>query len=52
VGIPFAIGGAGHCARAHATDEYASVDGLREHMRQSAAFLVRFAEQDGAALVG
>jgi acetylornithine deacetylase/succinyl-diaminopimelate desuccinylase-like protein len=52
VGIPFAIGGAGHCARAHATDEYASVDGLHEHMRQSAAFLVRFAEQDGVSVVG
>jgi acetylornithine deacetylase/succinyl-diaminopimelate desuccinylase-like protein len=52
VSIPFAIGGAGHCARAHATDEYASVDGLREHMRQSAAFLIRFAEQGEAEHVG
>jgi acetylornithine deacetylase/succinyl-diaminopimelate desuccinylase-like protein len=52
VGIPFAIGGAGHCGRAHATDEYASIAGLREHMRQSVAFLVRFAQQDGAARVG
>jgi acetylornithine deacetylase/succinyl-diaminopimelate desuccinylase-like protein len=52
VGIPFAIGGAGHCGRAHATDEYASIAGLREHMRQSVAFLIRFAEQSGAKLVG
>jgi acetylornithine deacetylase/succinyl-diaminopimelate desuccinylase-like protein len=52
VGIPFAIGGAGHCGRAHATDEYASIAGLREHMRQSVAFLVRFAQQDGAQGVG
>jgi acetylornithine deacetylase/succinyl-diaminopimelate desuccinylase-like protein len=52
VSIPFAIGGAGHCARAHATDEYASIEGLREHMRQSAAFLIRFAQQDGTKPVG
>jgi acetylornithine deacetylase/succinyl-diaminopimelate desuccinylase-like protein len=51
VGIPFAIGGAGHCARAHATDEYASIQGLRDHMRQSAAFLVRFAHQSGDRVV-
>ncbi|MEA2506430.1 MAG: hypothetical protein QOH48_1048 [Actinomycetota bacterium] len=52
VHIPFAIGGAGHCGRAHATDEYASIAGLREHMRQSVAFLARFAQQDGAKGVG
>jgi acetylornithine deacetylase/succinyl-diaminopimelate desuccinylase-like protein len=52
IGIPFAIGGAGHCGRAHATDEYASIEGLRQHMRQSVAFLVRYAEQDGAGGVG
>jgi acetylornithine deacetylase/succinyl-diaminopimelate desuccinylase-like protein len=52
VHLPFAIGGAGHCARAHATDEYASIEGLREHMRQSVAFLVRFAQQNGAVGVG
>jgi acetylornithine deacetylase/succinyl-diaminopimelate desuccinylase-like protein len=43
--LPFAIGGAGHAARAHASDEYASIDGLREHMRQSIAFLYRFASE-------
>jgi acetylornithine deacetylase/succinyl-diaminopimelate desuccinylase-like protein len=52
VSIPFAIGGAGHCARAHATDEYASIEGLREHMRQSAAFLIRFGQQNGTGHVG
>jgi acetylornithine deacetylase/succinyl-diaminopimelate desuccinylase-like protein len=46
--MPFAIGGAGHSARAHAADEYATVEGLREHMRQSIAFLHRFAEEAGA----
>jgi acetylornithine deacetylase/succinyl-diaminopimelate desuccinylase-like protein len=52
VSIPFVIGGAGHCARAHASDEYASIEGLREHMRQSAAFLIRFSEQDRTEHVG
>jgi acetylornithine deacetylase/succinyl-diaminopimelate desuccinylase-like protein len=43
--LPFAIGGAGHAARAHASDEYATIEGLREHMRQSVAFLYRFAAE-------
>jgi acetylornithine deacetylase/succinyl-diaminopimelate desuccinylase-like protein len=43
LGIPFASGGAGHAGRAHAADEYATIEGLREHMRQSIAFLHRFA---------
>jgi len=45
LGLPFAIGGAGHCAGAHAANEYASVEGLRQHMHQSAALLYRFAEE-------
>jgi acetylornithine deacetylase/succinyl-diaminopimelate desuccinylase-like protein len=43
LGLPFASGGAGHAGRAHATDEYATIAGLRAHMRQSVAFLHRFA---------
>jgi acetylornithine deacetylase/succinyl-diaminopimelate desuccinylase-like protein len=42
--VPFAVGGAGHSARAHAADEYATVEGLREHMKQSTAFLYRAGE--------
>jgi acetylornithine deacetylase/succinyl-diaminopimelate desuccinylase-like protein len=41
--LPFASGGAGHASRAHAADEYATIAGLRTHMRQSIAFLHRFA---------
>jgi acetylornithine deacetylase/succinyl-diaminopimelate desuccinylase-like protein len=43
LGLPFASGGAGHAGRAHAADEYATIAGLRSHMRQSIAFLHRFA---------
>jgi acetylornithine deacetylase/succinyl-diaminopimelate desuccinylase-like protein len=43
LGLPFASGGAGHAGRAHAADEYATIAGLRSHMRQSIAFLYRFA---------
>jgi acetylornithine deacetylase/succinyl-diaminopimelate desuccinylase-like protein len=46
--LPFASGGAGHAGRAHATDEYATIAGLRTHMRQSIAFLHRFALTAGA----
>jgi acetylornithine deacetylase/succinyl-diaminopimelate desuccinylase-like protein len=47
--VPFADGGAGHAGGAHAADEYATIAGLREHMRQSVAFLHRFARAAGAA---
>jgi acetylornithine deacetylase/succinyl-diaminopimelate desuccinylase-like protein len=43
LGLPFASGGVGHASRAHAADEYATIAGLRAHMRQSIAFLHRFA---------
>jgi len=43
LGLPFASGGVGHAGRAHAADEYATIAGLRAHMRQSIAFLHRFA---------
>jgi acetylornithine deacetylase/succinyl-diaminopimelate desuccinylase-like protein len=44
LGIPFASGDAGHAGGAHAADEYATIEGLRTHMRQSIAFLHRFAQ--------
>ena len=50
LGVPFASGGAGHAGRAHAADEYATIAGLRAHMRQSIAFLHRFARTAGADL--
>jgi acetylornithine deacetylase/succinyl-diaminopimelate desuccinylase-like protein len=31
--LPFASGGAGHAGRAHSADEYATIAGLRTHMR-------------------
>jgi acetylornithine deacetylase/succinyl-diaminopimelate desuccinylase-like protein len=46
--LPFASGGAGHAGRAHAADEYATIAGLRTHMRQAISFLYRFARADGA----
>ena len=45
--LPFASGGAGHAGRAHAADEYATIAGLRTHMRQSIAFLHRLAQAAG-----
>jgi hypothetical protein len=45
--VTFASGGAGHAGRAHAADEYATIAGLRTHMRQSIAFLHRFAQAAG-----
>jgi len=47
LGLPFASGGAGHAGRAHAADEYATIAGLRANMRQSIAFLHRFARAVG-----
>lgn len=43
--LPFAIGGAGHCHGAHASNEYASIEGLRHHMRHVVAFLYRYAAE-------
>ena len=45
IGLPFAIGGAGHGGRAHAADEYATVEGLRAHMKHAVAFLYRAAQE-------
>ena len=45
-GASFASGGAGHAGRAHAADEYATIAGLRTHMRQAISFLYRFARAE------
>jgi acetylornithine deacetylase/succinyl-diaminopimelate desuccinylase-like protein len=45
LGLPFAHGGAGHAAGAHGPNEYATLTGLRAHMKQSIAFLHRFASE-------
>jgi acetylornithine deacetylase/succinyl-diaminopimelate desuccinylase-like protein len=43
--IPWASGGLGHSGGAHAPDEFASVDGLREHIVGVAEFCLAFAER-------
>src|SRR3712207_6449334 len=45
--LPFASGGAGHAGRAHSADEYATISGLRTHMRQSISFLHRYVRATG-----
>jgi acetylornithine deacetylase/succinyl-diaminopimelate desuccinylase-like protein len=44
LGIPWVTGGVGHSGGAHAPDEFASVDGLRQHIVAAAEFLLAFAE--------
>jgi acetylornithine deacetylase/succinyl-diaminopimelate desuccinylase-like protein len=44
LGIPWASGGLGHSGGAHAPDEFATVEGLRQHIVGAAEFLVSFAE--------
>lgn len=43
LGIPFAFGGLGHGGRAHSTNEYATVAGMRDHERSIATLLYRLA---------
>jgi acetylornithine deacetylase/succinyl-diaminopimelate desuccinylase-like protein len=44
LGLTWACGGAGHASGAHGPDEYASVEGLRQHIEGVAAFLLAYAE--------
>jgi acetylornithine deacetylase/succinyl-diaminopimelate desuccinylase-like protein len=44
LGVPWVSGGLGYSGGAHGPDEFASVDGLREHIVGAAEFLVAFAE--------
>ena len=43
LGIPWASGGVGHAAGAHGPDEYATLEGLKEHIVGLAAFLFAYA---------
>jgi len=44
LGLQWACGGAGHASGAHGPDEYAAVEGLRQHIEGVAAFLLAYAE--------
>jgi acetylornithine deacetylase/succinyl-diaminopimelate desuccinylase-like protein len=44
LGLPWAAGGVGHASGAHGPDEYATLDGLKEHIVGVAAFLLAYAE--------
>jgi acetylornithine deacetylase/succinyl-diaminopimelate desuccinylase-like protein len=44
LGIPWVAGGLGHSGGAHGPDEFATVDGLRQHIVGAAEFLVAMAE--------
>lgn len=44
LGIAWVTGGVGHSGGAHAPDEFASVEGLRQHIVAAAEFLLAFAE--------
>jgi len=46
LGLPWATGGLGYSNGAHGPDEFATVDGLKEHILGVAEFLLAFA--DGA----
>ena len=50
LGIPWASGGVGHAGGAHGPDEYATIEGLKEHIVGVAAFL--FAYAGGLSLDG
>jgi acetylornithine deacetylase/succinyl-diaminopimelate desuccinylase-like protein len=43
--IPVVLGGLGHGGRVHSPNEYATVDGLRDHERSIARFIYRLAEE-------
>jgi acetylornithine deacetylase/succinyl-diaminopimelate desuccinylase-like protein len=45
--IPWASGGLGYSGGAHGPDEFASVEGLKEHVLGVAEFLLAFAEEAG-----
>lgn len=44
LGIPWATGGLGHSGGAHAPDEFATVEGLKEHILGVAEFALAYAE--------
>jgi acetylornithine deacetylase/succinyl-diaminopimelate desuccinylase-like protein len=46
LGLPWASGGVGHASGAHGPDEYATVEGLKEHIVGAAAFLHAYAARE------
>jgi acetylornithine deacetylase/succinyl-diaminopimelate desuccinylase-like protein len=46
LGVPFALGGIGSGGRAHAVNEYITVEGLRVFERGVASFLIRFGSEE------
>jgi acetylornithine deacetylase/succinyl-diaminopimelate desuccinylase-like protein len=44
LGIPWATGGLGHSGGAHAPDEFATVEGLKEHIKGVAEFCLAYTE--------
>jgi acetylornithine deacetylase/succinyl-diaminopimelate desuccinylase-like protein len=52
LGIPWVAGGLGHAGGAHGPDEFATVDGLRQHIVGAAEFLVAMAEMSVATPAG
>ncbi len=48
LGLPFASGGVGYSAGAHAANEHASVAGIKDHMKQSVAVLFHYAAAHGS----
>jgi acetylornithine deacetylase/succinyl-diaminopimelate desuccinylase-like protein len=52
LGIPWVTGGVGHSGGAHAPDEFASVEGLRQHIVAAAEFLLSFAAIGAAEPAG
>jgi acetylornithine deacetylase/succinyl-diaminopimelate desuccinylase-like protein len=49
LGIPWVTGGLGHSGGSHGPDEFATVEGLRQHIVGAAEFLAAFAELSVAA---
>jgi acetylornithine deacetylase/succinyl-diaminopimelate desuccinylase-like protein len=45
LGLPWASGGVGHAGGAHGPDEYATVEGLKQHIVGVAAYLLAWAEE-------
>jgi acetylornithine deacetylase/succinyl-diaminopimelate desuccinylase-like protein len=46
MGLPWASGGLGYSGGAHGPDEFASVEGLQQHIVGVAEFLLAYAEAD------
>jgi hypothetical protein len=49
LGLPWASGGVGHASGAHGPDEYATVQGLKDHIVGAIAFMLAYAEAPAGA---